>query len=107
MPISEEFCDECFDDIDTNNDGKVNLEELSTYFDSLLTLLITLFEQALDEQPDKLVSHENFKSGQLEQTLEALEHYEANPDELTKQMLEYFKEFDVENKGALDRSQLA
>ena len=51
VPISEEFVDTTFDDIDADGDGKVDMDELKNYLNAFLDTLIQLFTEALTEHP--------------------------------------------------------
>lgn len=56
VPINEEFIDETFRDIDKNNDGKIQLDEFYPFFEEFLARLVNLFEFALEEHPDRIIS---------------------------------------------------
>ena len=72
VPINEEFVDETFRNIDKNNDGKIQLEEFYPFFEKFLEKLVHLFEFALEEHPDRIISINFYTEEQLDQTLRDL-----------------------------------
>lgn len=66
IPLSEEFIDATFSDIDKNGDGKIQLDELIAFFDEFLGLLIQLFNDAIETKPDTLIKLDQFKDDELD-----------------------------------------
>ena len=66
IPLTEEFIDTVFGDIDLNNDGKIDLSELHPYFEDFLERLVELFERALEDIPDRLISSQFYTDDQLD-----------------------------------------
>lgn len=53
-----------------------------------------------------MINPKEFKEGQLQRIVTKLQSYKDNPDTLQAQIEAYFKEFDADNSGALDRDEL-
>ncbi len=69
IPLSEEFIDTVFEDIDRNNDGRIVITELYPYFTDFLVRLVDLFETTLEETPDKVISSHLYSNDELNQLL--------------------------------------
>lgn len=65
IPLTEEFIDTVFGDIDLNNDGKIDLSELHPYFEDFLERLVELLERALEDIPERLISSQFYTDDQL------------------------------------------
>ena len=53
-----------------------------------------------------MINPTDFQAGEMETTLQHLREFEANDAALTEQLQTYFKEFDSDNNGGLDRKEL-
>ena len=69
IPLSEEFIDTVFEDIDRNNDGRIVITELYPYFTDFLVRLVDLFETTLEETPDKVISSHLYSNDELNKLL--------------------------------------
>jgi len=106
LPLTEEFIDSTFTDIDADGDGFVDMQELKNYLDSFLQTLLDIFNDAINEQPEKMIKVEAHTVVELEAIRDKLEAFEKDKSLLKQEAQSYFSEFDVDKSGHLDKSEL-
>lgn len=106
LPLTEEFVEQTFAEMDKDNDHSISLAELHKFMDSFLKTLLAVFEDALKQHPEKMVRVEAYSLAELETILNDLKALEADIEKTKAQAAEYFAEFDKDNSGQLDNKEL-
>jgi Ca2+-binding EF-hand superfamily protein len=106
VPLTEEFVESTFTDIDADGDGFVDLKELKDYLDQFLQTLIDMFTQVLNEHPQKMIRIESFSVAELEAIRDHLMALEKDKAQLKQEAYTYFAEFDVDKSGTLEKGEL-